>query len=236
MNHSWKMIAILFSLSFFIACTPEDDSPEPTPPITEEEAAELVEAALIEETDGIAKEAAEATATTETYAVEANCGLSGDTTATYMIDRPNINGEYSTGLSWELICEGPLPTELQLERSMSGTYSTTRISSNDTASSTWSISELLVGSEYVMNGNYLRNGTQEFTLQEERSFETSLEVIVTELRIDKITQEINSGLGTFELNVIAANGTTTTITGSVEFLGNQSGIINFNGNSYTITW
>jgi hypothetical protein len=236
MNHSWKMIALLFSLSFFVACTPEDDSPEPTPPITEEEAAELVEAALIEETDGIAKEAAEATSTAETYALEANCGLSGDTSIIYTIDRPNITGAYSTELSWELICEGPLPTELQLERSMSGAYSTARISSNDTASSTWSISELLTGPEYVMNGNYLRSGTQEFAFQEERSFETSLEVIITDLRMEKTTQEVNSGLGTFELNVTASNGTTTTITGSVEFIGNQTGIISFNGNSYTIAW
>lgn len=237
MQKNWKFFTLLALTLFLASCTAEDEMPQDdSVEMTEEEALEIIESALIEETEGVAKEAQEVETAAETYALQSNCGLSGDTTYSYTLDRPNASGTYIVNWTWKLICEGNLPSILEFDRSIQGQYQTPRMESDDVATSNWSVNHLLAGDYYLLNGSYSRTGMQETNFQVTKNFDTELEMSIIDLAVDKDTGEILSGTGTFALTGSSSAGTTVEHNGSIEFLGNQEATVNINGTIYTISW
>ncbi|MCB0642037.1 MAG: hypothetical protein KDC44_10375 [Phaeodactylibacter sp.] len=237
MQKNWKFFTLIALTLFLASCNMEDEMPQDeTVQMTEEEALEIVESALVEDTEGVAKEAQEVEAAVESYALATNCGLSGDTTYSYTLDRPNASGTYAVSWAWELICEGNLPSILEFDRSIQGQYQTPRMESDDVATSTWSVNHLLAGQYYLLNGSYSRTGTQETNFQTTKNFDTELEMSITDLAVDKDTGEILSGLGEFTLIATSSTSTMVEHNGSIEFLGNQEATININGTIYNISW
>ena len=239
MQKHWKfftLIAVLFTLASCETEPTEEMPQEEAVQMTEEEAVEIVSAALTTDTQGIAKEVEEVEEAADVYALESNCGLEGDSTFTYSVNRPNVSGAYTVSYQWQVICEGLLPSIFKIEHQTSGQYETLRMKSDDIAGSTWKLENLIAGEHYNLSGTYERSGTQQTNFQEEKSFETELIIQVPDLSVDKQSGEILNGFAEFVLTGSSSSGTAIDHTGAIQFLGNQSANITINGNTYTINW
>lgn len=225
---------LLFSLFVLASCNKEEENLEKS--MEEEEAAEVMESAMTVDAEGLAREAEEAALAAQTYALESYCGLSGDTTFSRNVSNAFITASYSTTWDWQLTCQGPIPSIYFFGRETEGNYETNRMISVDTAFSDWSVSNLVTGNAYLLSGLYGRSGSQESKIGQQNSFNSNLEVVVTEIAVDKTTFEILSGEGTFVLTGQGSGGTDVTYTGEITFNGGNSVTITLNGQSYTFSW
>lgn len=238
------------SLIGFSSCQEEEDNaPEPTPQeegLTEEEAADLVETALTIESAGLTQEIADVAAMSESYefpeeeneAFEntALCGVLFDTTIVRTVDNNFITAEYTTHTALTLICNQlNIPLELSFDRSMEGSYETNRWLSDDSAQGAWSLTNLLTGQNFLLNGNYVRAGYQKQKIKE-KEFTSTITFDMSEIAISKTDYQIQSGLVDFVIEGETTSGQTFEITGQFVFEGNQTGTLTINGNSYPVEW
>lgn len=235
MQTNLKFLFLISLIAFTTACTQEEEV-QTSEEITEEDAVEVVENALVAETKGVAGEVEEVDQAIETYAVESNCGLTGDSAFVYPIDRPNVQGEYNASYQWELVCDGAIPSTFIFDFENSGYYETNRIKSDDQGFGNWIVTELLTGSNYLFNGMYTREGQQKTKFQESKTFNSTVDMMLKDLAVEKTTGQIQGGTASFTFSGTSSTGVDVTYTGSIEFLGNQSAIITINGNSYTVNW
>ncbi len=242
-------LALLASF-VLVSCQDKEEDPAPEPIeetfISEEEAAEVVTASVISNSQGIASEVADAAALADEYAEFQSedeiqersnaCGQSFDTTVVRDIDKPNITANYTTNWAWTLNCEGLFPVSLDYSRDMEGIYETNRIFSDDGASSSWTLTNLITGPAYLFNGTYSRNGSQTSKIGNQNSFSSTVDITSTDIAFDKSEQEINSGTATFILTGQGTGGNTFSFEGSITFTGDQTATIIINGNEYPISW
>lgn len=226
------LLTALAGSLFMVSCQKEE-SPEV---MSEEEAVEVIESAMSADAQGIAGEAADVAKAADTYAQESLCGSSGDSTLNYSITKPNLTASYSVAWNWELVCQGPIPQALLFGRTIQGSYVTNRMESDDSGTSDWSVTSLIAGDAYIVNGNYTRTGWQQSKIGQQNDFSSTLNADVTDLEVDKATQEVVGGLASFTLSASSSGGQTASYSGTIEFLGNQSATLTVNGNTYTLNW
>ncbi|MCB0549696.1 MAG: hypothetical protein KDD19_19140 [Phaeodactylibacter sp.] len=231
------LMAISMSLS---ACNKNaEDTPEPTPQISEEEAAAVVEGAVTARTQGLGAELEDAIYLADEYAEKSGnggpCGEPFDSTLTRSIDTANLTASYTVNWSWLVNCNTlNIPTAIDYQRAATGSYETARMSSSDSANSNWSISSLIQGPNYVLDGTYTRQGSQQSRVRNQNSFSSTLLIEVDNLNIDKGTRRIQSGIAGFTLTITGPGNNTQTIEGDIVFNGNGSATIIINGNSYNV--
>lgn len=231
---------LILSIAFIGAsCNKEaDDSPKEEA-ITTEETIALVEAALVEGAEGITHEVEDAVEVAELVLEKTlnntYCGLSKDSTLARSFNRTRISGEYSTSWAWILNCnEQEIPVNLNFSRKANGSYESLRLISDDKADSEWVMDNLVLGTEYVLNGTYKREGTQASKVREQNSFSSTVEFTVTDLSIGKIKRRINSGSANLLITGQASNGESFSFNGTVEFLGDGAATVTINGEVYDI--
>lgn len=242
MTNHWMStftFALLLSFGAFLSSCDKDEREEPqTTTISDEEIIEIVSAATITSTEGVAAEAIEmayvADAVLEKGPSPLECGETADSTFVRDINLDRITGSYSNYLFWGLNCAGALPTSIFFGRDMNGNYETDRWLSDDSADSDWLIEDLLTGPNYIFNGQYERTGTQESKVREMRRFSSTTLIEVQDLNIDKGEKEIVSGLANFTLTGQVNGQTSFDQSGTIVFLGNGMANLIINGNTYTI--
>jgi hypothetical protein len=238
------------SLISFSSCQEEENSvPEPTPQeegITEEEAVEIMETAITMESSGLTQEIAEAAAMSESYEFPEEeseefqnidfCGVIFDTSIVRTVDNNSITAEYTTHTALTLICNSfNIPLELQFDRSSEGAFETNRWLSDDSAQGAWSLTNLLTGQNFLLNGNYVRDGYQKQKIKE-KEFTSTITFDMTDIAVSKTDYQIQSGLVDFVIEGENAQGQSFEITGQFIFEGNQTGTLIINGNTYPIAW
>ncbi len=244
MNANWKIIALFFgSVALaFTACKPENTTPEPEAKVaTEEDAVDIIEGSVSDETGGLEQEIAEMATIADDYGqkdlYDSPCEQEKDTSFVFDYQGNLVSASYTTNSTFVLHCnELDFPVAMDFAASTSGTYSTPRISSNDNGSSSWTVDNLLTGSDYIVNGSYQRNGTQQSLVRNQYTFNSTLDFNLENLNIDKGNHLIDSGMATFTLTTEVSGGQSRTFEGTIVFLGNQAADVIINGTTYPIEW
>jgi hypothetical protein len=243
MKNSWMSLftfMILLSVGFTsFSCENENEEEPDTTTIEDEEILAIVSVALVADSEGATAEAVEmayvAEKELEPSTASVACGETSDSTFITSINESWITGAYENALIWGLNCnDNNVPISIFYGREMDGDYETERLLSEDEASSDWLMESLFIGPNYILNGSYERNGTQESKVREMHAFTSTVLLEIEDLNIDKGEKQIVSGIATFTLNGNINNTTSFSQTGTVVFLGDGQANIIFNGNTYTV--
>lgn len=230
-------LATMALLLVFTTSCEKESTTGPEEALSEEEVVAVVEGALVMETEGITAEAIDAATTSDEYLEKNNgpCNASFDTTVVRSYSGARISSSYTSHWGWTVHCNDMLvPNLLDFSRTTVGIYETLRMSSDDNASSNWTIDNLITGDNYVIDGNYTREGSQVSKVRSQNSFESSLAVTVTDLNVHKELKRIESGSATYALSGESSTGTSFLYEGEIIFLGNGSATVTINGNTYEV--
>ncbi|MEZ4829934.1 MAG: hypothetical protein R3C61_27180 [Bacteroidia bacterium] len=227
---SYLMIALIATLTW--SCQEET-----LEIVSEEEAVEVIESAVVTSTEGMSSQVEDAAAMTEVY-VNSICGQSFDSTITKSLASGTRTYNYTYMWDGSLTCNGAgIPQSISFTYSSNGQYDTPRMSSADQASGSFVLSGLQPSSgNYVYNGSFGRSGSQTSKIRNQNSFTSQLTLTTTNLTVDKSSYEILSGTADVVLTGTASNGTGFSFTGQITFNGNQSATLIVNGTSYPISW
>ena len=231
--------ALLTTFAATVSSCERDEDELPTTSISDEEILEIVSGATLTSTEGITAEAMEMAMIADEIVLEeqdlSSCGETNDSTFTRVIDLQFITGEYTNYWYWGFNCnELQLPVSIFSGRQMNGNYETERWLSDDAATSEWAVNNLLTGPNYVFEGRYERNGTQQSKVREMRSFTSTTILEVENLSVAKGQPEIVSGVANFTLSGTVNGETSFNHEGTIVFLGDGAANVIINGNTYTI--
>ncbi len=241
MNHVKTLSVLLFlgTTLLFVSCDRDNDNSPEDQNVTTEDAVDVLSGALAEGSSGLVAEieagAKAADEATQKNLTNLDCGETRDSSTVYSVDRTNLSADYTIGWTWTLLCNAQdIPSALNFTRSLQGTYETQRMESDDTADATLTIEQLLVGPNYVFNGGYERDGSQQSKVREMRAFNSNITINVDDLNVDKGTRRITSGLASFSISGSSSGGTGFEFEGDIVFNGDGSATIIIDGQQYTI--
>jgi hypothetical protein len=205
--------------------------------VSEDDAADVIAASLggNGSTQGFAAGVAEAAAVAlgNTISSTESAGKASSTEDTVTIVRQKSGAysyNYTFRFSWNLVPN----TSLVFGYSMKGTYDTPRLASDDSANASWVITGLGASPEFILNGSYLRLGSEELKVRNQASLTTRLSINAVNVTIDKTTGEITGGTGTSTLTGTTSGGRSFAFTGTLTFSGSQSAILMINGKRFTL--
>ena len=230
--------AMLLIVTSFSSCRKEEEEA----PITTDDAADVVTYAMQKSSGGYASESEEAAAymtdaDLQTTTPTLQCGIPFDSTVTLNYSTSNVTASYT--LSWDLLlsCNNQnVPQSLSFNSPYSGSYSGPLMSSSNTGNLTWTVTGLGSGSStpYSFSGTFTRNGSHTSNVRNKTTFSSDLQVTVTAVTIDKVTQHITGGTGTVSLNCQTSTGKSYTFTGTIVFNSNGTATLTINGTPYSI--
>lgn len=231
---------ILATIALFLVFTTSCEKENTTGPdetLTEEEVVGVVEGALLMNTEGVTAEALDAATTSDEYLEKNNgpCEASFDTMVVRSYSGARISSSYTSHWGWTVHCNDLMvPNALDFSRTTVGIYETLRMSSDDNAVSSWTVDNLIAGDNYIINGNYTREGSQMSKVRSQNTFTSSISVELTDLQVHKELKRIESGTATYSLSGQSNNGTSFLYEGEIIFLGNGNATVTINGNTYEI--
>ncbi len=248
MKKTVSLLALASIVWLFTACQPAaEDQPQPENAISEEEAAELVETAVSETSQGMSSEAENAAmmaagTTNANGQTTMNCGETRDTTLSYNRNLPNGYVTYTNDIQWTLQCNQlHVPTSMQYVGDATAEFETYRALGNFNALTAFDLSGLAPAQpEYTLNGLYTFEGTVEGkglglgSDQLQGTYTLTLEITVENLTFDKDAFLITGGTATFTMTVSVDGNVPVTFEGTIEFLGNGDATVIINGQQYDI--
>lgn len=233
-------VALLAGLFLLTSCEKEPTgTPGSEDAITDEEAVALVEGAMALEAEGLTAELDAAIEVTQPMLQKSPtnpyCGIGNDSTVTHTFTSARFDGNLSTDWQWMLNCDdNDLPVSLTYNRTGEVSYESLRLISSDYAEGNWSMTNLLGGAEYLFNGSYERNGTQESKVRNQTSLESTVKFNLTDLAVGKVKRQINSGAATFTITGETSTGNSYSLSGTITFLGDGAAEVVINGTVYAI--
>ncbi len=248
MKKTFSLLTLAGIVWLCTACQPAaDDQPQPESSVSEEEAAELVETAVSETSQGMTTEAENA-AMMAAGTMDSNgqalmaCGETRDTTLSYNRNLPNGHVTYTNDIQWTLECNQlNVPTAMQYVGDATADFETYRSLGNFSALTAFDLSGIAPAqAEYILNGLYSFDGTVEGkgvgigSNQLQGTYTLTLEITVENLTFDKDAFEITGGTATFTLTVSVDDQMPVTFEGTIEFLGNGDATVIINGQQYDI--
>lgn len=226
-------LALFFGSLALTACEKEQSI------LTPDEVAVIIEGALMTDSEGAAAGISEAVLIAERYTVEApslSCGQTADTTFSRNLSNTRITANYSASASWTLQCNPfNVPQNISMSLQSSGSYTTPRVSSNDNGTGNLTVSNLVTGPNFLINGSYTRNGSQTRLLRNGNGATSTVAITLTNVAVSKSTRKIQSGNAEVIITGQGSGGQTIDSTGSIVFNGDGTATLTINGQSYTIT-
>ena len=145
---------------------------------------------------------------------------------------------YRHELNRTLSCNEGVPSVLNLSYKGKTTYTTIRMSSNDSAWAAGTITGLEPASNnLVLNQEYTRKGSQQSLVGRKRSFTSTITISSTDITVSKITRKIISGTATVQFEGKTSGGITVSRGGAIIFEGNQKATLRLNnGSEYALSW
>ncbi len=244
MKINWKIVALFFLSAFFTftSCRPDGNNTLPDiKEMTEEDALDIIETAVVDESGGIAKEVEQAATIAEDYAyknlLDTPCGVEKDTGFVYEHNGNLFTAAYSTTTTFILNCNDlDVPESLDYMAQTTGTYTGQAMSSSDIGQSVWNLDNLTAGTDYILNGTYMRSGTQNSLVRNQNSFVSNMSFTLEDVSINKGNYRIDSGVASYVLEAATDNGNNYTFEGTIVFSGNQTAEVIINGHSYQLEW
>ncbi len=231
---------VMLAAFAILATSCNKETEEPQNVLNEDEIVAVVEGALLSDTDGLAAQSEDAVYVAEQYTTKdalggGPCGETKDSTVNYSYSDARITAAYTSTFVWTLNCNNAsIPQSLDFDRTANGNYETARMISNDNATGDWLVENIVLGANYVINGTYVRQGTQTSKVRNLNAFSSNLQVVLDDLNLDKGTHRIVSGIASFTLSGSGTGGRSFSYDGDLVFNGNGSVTIIVNGNSHTI--
>lgn len=215
------------------------DNEDTTDAVTTDDAAEIVTGTVSSDSYGLVSTIDDASTTAESKGVYTetptiSCGQTYENNFSQAQVTNYYSYNYNINDSYLLQCSTlGIPQTFTYTHNMTGTYSTARLGSNDSANSNLVISGISPQSQNItVNGSYDRNGTQTFKTHS-KNMESTVNMTLANLSVNKSTQTIISGTGTVSIEAKSDNKKYT-FTGSITFNGNETATLIINGISYTI--
>lgn len=145
---------------------------------------------------------------------------------------------YRHELTRTLSCNEGIPSVLSLSYKGKTTYTTLRMSSNDSAWATGTVTGLGPAStNLVLNQEYTRKGSQQSLVGRKRSFTSTITITSSDITVSKTTRRIISGTATIQFEGKTSGGITVSRGGTIIFEGNQKAILKLNsGGEYALNW
>ncbi len=128
---------------------------------------------------------------------------------------------------------GLVGTSFDILYDMKGTYSTPRMSSNDSANAVLHFTDLSAN-PVSLNGTYLRLGSQTFKVGETKQLNTIVEATLTNITVDRNTKRVTGGTVALAVTAERDDGSTISLTGTLTFLGNHQATLVINGKTFTL--
>lgn len=220
-----------------VSCNKEDDNTA----ATQADAADMIEASVVESSNGVAKLAADANSDASTQRVytsspSVNCGQEYSVTYNPVYTGTYYSYNYTGTRTYTLECATDgIPDSLLYTSSITGTYTTPTLMSNDTSMASLTISALgAQNAEALINGSYNRNGYQESRVRQRRSFNSVISLTLQNISVNKSTSKITGGTATVAVTGTGSQGASFTYNGSITFNGNNTATLVINGTTYTI--
>lgn len=223
-------VATSLGLFTFTACADLGDLE-----LSGEEIAEIVEAAMSYTNGGLANQVEELSEKIEELTLEDVCDSVFIDTFEYGFQGTGRQAEAILGWEIDFTCNSfSLPTTAAVSSTSDILYSSTRISGDVTADLNMDVSGLEpLGTVLVWNGTYRSSGSQDLNFRQQNTVSTVFQCTLVNVEVGKQSQKIESGSGTFTLDV-TQGGTTTPYTGTITFNGDDTATLIINGTSYTI--
>ncbi len=231
------VLYLCITINIFISCS-SDDSTNNTESLTEEEAVELIEVSLQTRTGGL-HQAAKMYSENIKKAIIVNeiCNTLQEDTFPYTYEGNLITADRLFNLSYNVRCNFfNIPQTAEITATSSGTFTTQRIVSNDNSQTSLSVSGMqLLSNTLLFNGTYTREGTSQITINQTiRNINSSFDLEIINLTIDKQTLEIISGNALVNLTGTTNQGNPFSFEGAIIFNDNQTITLIINGNEYEI--
>lgn len=231
MKHS-AFILLAFVGLLFTSCKKDD------PILTEQETVDMIEASLSAGEQGLASDistTAQKTAQKED-AYANNCNFTGDSTFTFSASGVRFTANFNYDYNWFVTCDGIIPVALSYTTTRSGNYDGLRVDYNGNASGLLIFTDILSGSAYTLNGshNFSGNTVWNRVAGDDRTASATLEVALSNIKVDKTTFEILSGTATVSLSA-SNNDDSISFSGTINFEGGGAATVTINGNNYAIT-
>lgn len=231
-------VAFALAIAMFSSCKKENNTSSTE--VTVDDASDAIVSSVSSETGGMS---ATVSTTTELAASKGvftttpsiNCGQLY--TASYAASASNSGYSYNYNGSsqYQLTCSGYLPSSFTFGHTMEGVYETPRMSSDDDATSSWTLTGLEPSvANTSFNGSYVRNGSQQSKVRNQRSFTSTITITASNITVNKSTYKITGGTASVSFSGTASGGNTYTYTGSITFNGDGTATLTINGNTYTI--
>ena len=226
-------LALLFTGSlFFTSCSKVEDLIE----LSEKDASEIIESALQKSTGGFVDNL-------ETFAqelaneisLEAICDSLYLESFTYDYQGSLTEASYASDYTYQLTCNDlNIPQSGVFSSTTDTDYNTPRIESDDTASFDGDVSGLEISApDMIFAGTYNRGGLQELSFANQRQVNSTLEMDLTGLTVNKETVNLTGGTGTVTLSGTTQD-TAFSHSGSITFNGNDTATLILNGTTYVI--
>src|ERR1700744_1388620 len=223
----------LVALVGFSACNKDNSSNNSSgtkATVTEADAAELTSDAVSPATGGFDAQAKISVSIYVKYSTKFSCGEKKDSTITYS-SPTNFIPNYAYTLSWnyELDCVSGVPSQFAFGFTGASKYNGVLMSSSDNSTGSFTISNPgPTSGTYTFGSSYERSGKQTSKVGYQKSFSSDLKITSTNIKIDKVTQEIVSGTGTISITGISSNGNSFSFSGTITFLGNNKATLVLN--------
>lgn len=222
------------ALLLFTSCKKDNDSNND---ITEDDAAEVMVQAVAGDSGGLALQ-------TETSARVAGrtplaCGQSQDTSFNGQSPAgAPISWSYSIQMSRSLVCDNGVPQQFTFNYTGQNSYDAPRMSSNDNNTVNLIITGLQpAATGWVVNQQYVRNGTQQSNIRNRRSFTSTLTITGSNIVVSKTTEKIVSGTATLQFAGQSSSGRTVQYGATLTFHGNNTATLVFNnGRTIQLQW
>lgn len=231
-----KKISLLFVATVLLltSCNKNGDIIES---LKIEETVALVVSSLQKSTAGLTDEIEKlAEESVENYSVSLTCDTIYQDNYDLNYNNTLVSANYSVNYSFEMECnEISIPQSLTFSASSIGDYSTPRIESVDSSSSSLYVEGLQPTQENLtFSGSFIREGTQYLTVLESRNVSSEIKFTFNEIIVSKETNFIESGQADLQLTGIINNGETFVINGSIIFTGNRTATLTINGEVYEL--
>ncbi|MEL7118527.1 MAG: hypothetical protein AAFO07_03780 [Bacteroidota bacterium] len=234
----FKTLAIVLSIGLLtFSCTKND---EPTTNISDEEVVEILTSALgTNNSVSLIYEAQEIALLANQYTIKSTendfCDTPQDSSWMFGYAGANISADYAVNWGWTVNCNGFIPISVAVNTNSAGSFNTQRLASSSESQGSWYIDNLVGGSNFVLAGTYEWDGSSAFEgRNQDRSFDSKINFEASDFELSKQELTLQSGTMTFAMMGTITDGSTYSVVGSVEFVGNDKIIITINDKIYEV--
>jgi len=243
----WLFLSIMTA---FVAC--KDEEAEAPNAISSQEAAVVVGSSFASNSSGISSVSKESANKSEDILEEnsggriATCGVSQslDLSGASPVGG-TITWSYDFSYNFRLNCNAEeLPDNITVGLSYSGAFDSPKLKFEHSGLSDLALTGLKASeANFLLDGSYKRSGSFEIKEGEQKAGNSSIDITITNVSIDKVTHKIKSGSSTFLLTGSVSGKGNFRYEGTVEFKGNDTAdikiksevfLLNLNDGSVTV--